>query len=108
IDGVIHVKESNDGDGILFKYGISRTADEIIEGAKSRYYPAEFSSVINTIKKTKGKYAITGIPSFIAEVRLLAKQDKEVADRIAYTFGLICGHQKTTKYAEALAWQHGI
>ena len=108
IDGVVHVREARDGDGILFKYAISSNPEEIRSGAKSRYYPAEFSEAIKVIKKTRGKYAITGIPSFITEIRLLAQQDKIVSDRIAYTFGLICGHQKSTKYAEALAWQHGI
>ncbi len=108
IDGVIHVKESNDDDGTLFKYAISRTKEDIINGSKSRYYPAEFSKTIKEIKRTKGSYAIVGIPSFIMEIRLLAKVDPEVNRAIKYTLGLICGHQKSTKYAEALAWQHGI
>lgn len=108
IDGVIHFKETNDGDGILFKYAVSETIEEIRDGAKSRYYPGEFSGAIKDIKKKNGSYAIVGIPSFITEVRLLAKQDPEVAKRIKYTFGLICGHQKSAKYAEALAWEHGI
>lgn len=108
IDGVIHVKEAHDGDGVLFKYDISTTVEEIKAGAKSKYYPAEFSDAIKKIKKTKGKYAIVGIPGIIMELRLLALQDKEVADRIAFTIGLICGHQKSTKYAECLAWECGI
>lgn len=108
INGVIHVKEAHDGDGILFKYDISTTIDEVKAGAKSKYYPAEFSEAIRRIKKSKGKYAIVGIPSIIMELRLLALQDKEVKDRIAFTIGLICGHQKSTKYAECLAWECGI
>jgi len=107
IDGVIHIKESKKK-GILFEYGISRSIKEVCSGAKSRYYPAELSNVLNTIKKHPGKYAITGIPSIIMEVRLLSKQDKIIRDSIKYTIGLVCGHQKSTKYAECLAWQCGI
>lgn len=108
IDGVIHVKPADDGDGILFKYGISKTVEEISANSKSRYYPVDFSDVINMVKKTEGSYAIVGIPSFITEIRLLAKFDPIVGQRIKFTIGLICGHQKSAKYAENLAWQCGI
>jgi len=109
IDGVIHVKENNDKeDPILFKYGISRTVEEIQAGAKTKYYPVEFSQVINKIKEMPGRYAIIGIPSFIMSIRLLALQDPTVNDRIKYTIGLICGHQKSAKFADCLAWQVGI
>ena len=109
IDGVIHVKENNDkGDPILFKYDISRSVAEIQAGAKTKYYPVEFSEVINKVKEIPGKYAIIGIPSFIMSIRLLAKQDPVINDRIKYTIGLICGHQKSAKFADCLAWQVGI
>ncbi|WP_079525409.1 Coenzyme F420 hydrogenase/dehydrogenase, beta subunit C-terminal domain [Solibacillus isronensis] len=109
IDGVIHVKENNDKENpILFKYDISRSVEEIKAGAKTRYYPVEFSQVINKIKEIPGRYAIIGIPSFIMAIRLLALQDPIVNDRIKYTIGLICGHQKSAKFADCLAWQVGI
>lgn len=109
IDGVIHVKENKDkNQSVLFKYDISRTVDEIIEGAKTKYYPVEFSQVINKIKEVPGRYAIIGVPSFIMAIRLLSQQDPIIKERIRFTIGLICGHQKSSKYAEFLAWQVGI
>lgn len=109
IDGVIHVKENKDKeDPILFKYDISRTIEEIKEGAKTKYYPVEFSQVINKIKEVPGRYAIIGLPSFIMAIRLLSLQDPIIKERIKFTIGLICGHQKSSKFAECLAWQVGI
>lgn len=109
IDGVIHVKENSDKNSpIMFKYDISRSIDEIKAGSKTKYYPVEFSKVIKTVKEVPGRYAIVGIPSFIMAVRLLAEKDDTIKDRIKYTVGLICGHQKSSKFAEALAWQVGI
>lgn len=109
IDGVIHVIPTDPkDDGILFKYTISKTPQAIKTGAKSRYYPGDLSEILKAAKKDGGKYAITGIPSFITELRLLAEHDPEFKELIAYTIGLVCGHQKSAKYAEALAWQHGI
>lgn len=109
IDGVIHVKKNtNEDSSVLFEYDISRSVQEIIDGAKTKYYPVEFSKVIEIVKKTPGRYAIIGIPSFIMAIRLLAEQDEIIKERIKYTIGLVCGHQKSSKFSESLAWQVGI
>lgn len=110
VDGVIHMHpvDPRKQDGKLFKYAISRSIDKVHQGAKSRYYPGELSKVLQEVKKKPGRYAIVGIPEFITEVRLLARVDPIIAERIKITVGLVCGHQKTAKYVEALAWQSGI
>lgn len=109
IDGVIHIKENSDKSSpILFRYDISRTIDEIKAGAKTKYYPVEFSKVMKVVKETPGRYAIIGIPSFIMAIRLLAEKDDVINERIKFTVGLICGHQKSSKFAEFMAWQVGI
>lgn len=109
IDGVIHVKENHDKDNdILFHYDISRNVEEIRAGAKTKYYPVELSRVLKIVKTVPGKYAIIGIPSFIMAVRLLSEKDDLIRDRIKFTVGLVCGHQKSSKFAESIAWQAGI
>ena len=107
IDGVVHLAPATEG-GSLFSYRISRTPDEIRGGMKSRYYPGELSSSLREILTVPGRYAVVGIPSFIYEVRLLQNLDPMFRDRIQYTLGLICGHQKTANYASALAWRAGF
>ncbi|TCI57445.1 coenzyme F420 hydrogenase [Exiguobacterium sp. SH1S21] len=109
IDGVIHVKENKDTESpILFKYDISNSIEEIKAGAKTRYYPVEVSEVLEKVKNTEGRYAIVGTPSHIMSVRLLADYDPIIRERIKFTIGLICGHQKSTKFTDCLAWQVGI
>lgn len=109
IDAVIHVKENSDKNSpVMFQYDISRSIDEIKAGSKTKYYPVEFSKVLKKVKEVPGRYAIVGIPSFIMAVRLLSQKDDIIKDRIKYTVGLICGHQKSSKFAEAMAWQVGI
>jgi coenzyme F420 hydrogenase subunit beta len=109
IDGVIHVKRNSDLQSeIMFKYEISRSIEEIREGAKTKYYPLELSEVLKLVKETPGRYAIIGIPSFIMSVRLLSQVEPIFKERIHYTIGLICGHQKSSKFCEAIAWQVGI
>lgn len=109
IDYVIHVKKNEDiQDEKMFKYEISSTIEDIKAGAKTRYYPVEISEVLAIVKDKPGRYAIIGIPSFIYAIRLLAKADKVINERIKYTVGLVCGHQKSTKFSESIAWQVGI
>lgn len=109
IDGVIHVKQTKNTDNsLLFHYDISRSIEEIKEGSKTKYYPVELSKVLKLVKQIPGRYAIIGIPSFIMAIRLLAEKDAIIKERIVFTVGLICGHQKSSKFAEALAWQVGI
>lgn len=107
VDKVIHVKECP-GEEILFKYVISDSIDDIKNGAKTRYYPVELSDVLEYIKNNDGKYALVGVPSFIYGIRLLSEQEKIFKERIVYTVGLICGHQKSTHYLKSLIDQVGI
>lgn len=109
IDGVIEVKKADDNNNnILFEYGISKSISEITEGAKTKYYPIEYSKVLDFVRKKPGNYAIIGLPSYVMGIRLLTKNDSILKKRIKYVIGLVCGHQKTINFANFLAWQCGI
>jgi coenzyme F420-reducing hydrogenase beta subunit len=109
IDAAVHVKKvGRPKDGILFRYGFSRTVKEIKSGAKSRYYPIEMSSILTTIKRIHGRYAVVGVPCFIKAVRLLAQKDPVINERVVYCIGLVCGHLKSKAFADCLGWQVGI
>ena len=109
IDAVIHVKESRDENNeTFFEYTVSDTIEKIKEGSKTKYYPVELSKVLQYVRENKGRYAIVGVPSFIYSIRLLAEQDPLFKDRIVYTIGLICGHQKSANYLKFLVAQVDI
>ncbi|AFY53083.1 coenzyme F420-reducing hydrogenase, beta subunit [Rivularia sp. PCC 7116] len=110
IDAAIHVKQHQptETDSKLFSFEISNSIDEIRTGAKSRYYPVEMSEVLSLVRQKPGRYAIVGVPCFIKAIRLLAKQDPVIGDRIHFCIGLVCGHLKTTTFADMFAWQCGI
>ncbi|MDF7807639.1 Coenzyme F420 hydrogenase/dehydrogenase, beta subunit C-terminal domain [Pontiellaceae bacterium B12219] len=107
VDAVVHVKKS-DKSGTLFEYGFSRTPEEVVQGAKSRYYPIEISEVMDFIKNNEGRYAFVGIPCFIKTVRRLCGQDEILAERIHFFVGLVCGHLKSKAYADLMAWRAGF
>lgn len=107
VDGVIHVHPTP-GEETLFGYRVVTDAESIKRGAKSRYYPANLSEVLREIAAGKKRYAVTAIPSFAYELRLLQLRRPEFVERIPFIIGLICGHQKSANYAKQLAWRAGI
>ena len=111
VDYVIHVKSESAEDhlhNLPFKYSISNTVENVQRGGKSRYYPIELSEVLQKVRNQPGRYALVGLPCFIKSVRLLQAQDPVLAERIRYCVGLVCGHLKSSHYAESLSWQMGI
>lgn len=108
VDGIIHVKESDDAGSPLFKYQISYNERELTQGAKSKYYPVEMSEVMGFVRKNEGRYAIIGVPCFLKAVRLLVDKDKVIRERIKFFIGLVCGHLKSDMFAKAIAWEMGI
>jgi coenzyme F420 hydrogenase subunit beta len=110
-DGVVHVHASDESpgaDGPLFRYAISVNPTEVREGAKSRYHPVSLEEVLTEVVTTGKRYVFVGVPCFIKALRLLARQDPRVEAGIAFCVGLVCGHLKTRRFAELLAWQMGI
>jgi coenzyme F420-reducing hydrogenase beta subunit len=108
VDAVIHVKPSDSRTtGRLFAYGVSRSLDEIANGAKSRYYPIDLSHVLREVRQIDGRYAIVGVPCFIKAVHLLRRADPLLAQRITHTLGLFCGHMKSARLVQSFAWQLG-
>lgn len=109
VDAVAHVVASDpDEEGRHFRYRLSRSEEALRSGAQSRYYPVELSQVLREIHATPGRYAVVGIPCFIKSVQLLRREDPLLRDRIRYTLGLFCGHMKSARFVESLAWQMGV
>lgn len=110
VDAVAHVHAVGEPrpDGRLFRYRLSRTEAEVRAGAKSRYYPVDMSDVLRHMRAEPGRYAVVGIPCFIKAVQLLRREHPELRERIRYTLGLFCGHMKSARFVESLAWQMGV
>jgi coenzyme F420-reducing hydrogenase beta subunit len=108
VDAIAHVSPADRRrTGRHFTYGVSRTLDELMAGAKSRYYPIDLTGVIDEIRATPGRYAVIGIPCFIKAIHLLRRIDPFVRTRVTHTLGLFCGHMKSAAFIESFAWQLG-
>src|SRR5437868_13903778 len=107
VDGIAHVAPTDPATGSYFAYRISRSLEELSEGAKSRYYPVELSQVLREIRATPGRYAVVGVPCFIKAIHLLRRIDPLIRERVTHTLGLFCGHMKSAAMVESFAWQLG-
>lgn len=110
VDAVVHVKSCipDARDGRLFRYAVSESVEAVREGAKSRYYPVELSAVARWVRERPGCYAVVGLPCFVKGLRLLGRADRVVRKRVRFLVGLVCGHLKSTRFADLFAWQCGI
>lgn len=108
VDGIIHMKPSEGKNGALFAYAISTTKEEVLQGAKSKYYPMELSGVMSLIRNSNKRYVVVGVPCFIKAVRRLMLIDPVIAGRVKFCVGLVCGHLKSKTFADCFAWQAGI
>ena len=110
VDYIVHVvSQPAPTNGLpLFRFAISSTPEEVRANAKSRYYPVEMSGVISEMLELPGRYAVVGIPCFIKALRLACRVSAVLKARLAFTVGIVCGHLKSTGFAEMFAWQCGI
>lgn len=109
VDAVVHVGNLPENEaGAMFGFVISRTSEEVLSRAKSRYYPVEMSSVISYMLEHPGRYAVVGLPCFTKALRLACRQSAVLNSRVTHTVGLVCGHLKTRAFAEMMAWECGI
>lgn len=108
VDAVAHALPVEGEDGLLFRYGVSRTTEDLLAGSKSHYHSVEMSDVLRQMRSEGGRYLVVGVPCFIKAVRNLCAQDPELDARVRFTAAIFCGHMKSTAYAKLLGWQMGV
>lgn len=106
VDAVVQV--SPGGAWGLFSYAVSRSPDDLRRSAKSRYHPVQAADAIAHMRDAPGRFLFIGLPCFVKSVRLIMKSDPAFAAKIPFLFGLVCGHLKSSRFAELPAWQKGL
>lgn len=107
VDRVLAVGDAEEEDR-LFAFRCYRSVNELNVPMKSRYYPSEFSKVMQSVIDEPGKVLFVGLPCQVKALRKIALQLPEVGEKVKYTVSLFCGHQKSRHYAEYLALHAGV
>ena len=108
VDEIVQVAPRPGGPGEIFAYAVSDTPEAVRAAAKSRYYPVQARDVLAHIRQGNRRVAVLALPCFAKMIRLLAADDPAIGRNVTFVLGLICGHLKSARFAELLAWQKGI
>ena len=107
VDHVVQVR-ARGAPGPLFEFARFDSPEEISEGARSAYYPVTLADSLLALKEKPGRYAVTAVPCFSKALRRLAEHDPIIRERVRFVVATVCGHLKTTAFADLLAWQIGV
>jgi len=89
IDGAI-VVDMDSEKGYETKGILATTTKEIKDAAQSKYCITPSMEVLQTIRKTKGRFAVVALPCQLHGLKKLAQIDPALSNKIIYHFGLIC------------------
>jgi coenzyme F420 hydrogenase subunit beta len=95
---------ANETDPLHPKGVLARSAEEILAAKGSKYCPVPLNSILKRLKTSKEvrRFAYVGLPCHIRGMRRYAETVPGIKDRLAYTFGIICGRTLTFKATDHL------
>ena len=94
VDGVVHVRatqEAGEGPANFGVATISRTAEDVMNAAGSRYGPTAALLTLNDILEMDEYFAVIAKPCDLNGLRNLAHHDQRVNDRLGYFLTMLCG-----------------
>ncbi len=95
---------ADDTDPLHPKGILARSAEDIVTAKGSKYCPVPLNRILKTLKTSKDirRFAYVGLPCHIRGLRRYAETVPGIKDRLAHTFGIICGRTLTFKATEHL------
>lgn len=107
VDAVLCVKAAPDCEE-LYRYEICSSIEEVVAGAGTAYCPVHLGQVLKLIREAERKrFAIIGLPCFIAALDNLRTIDARYRDKITVLLGLVCGGLPARMMTEVLCWSAG-
>jgi len=107
VDTVLHVKASTDNP-MMSDAHISTSAQDVYDGAQSRYGPAAPLVHVNRLLDEGRTFAVIGKPCDVAAIRNLARIDARVENQIPYCLTIFCGSVPSLRLPRAMAAHFGV
>lgn len=77
-------------EGLKPKPLIAREPRDLVTAMGSKYLPTSLSAKLGDLLKSKGKYAVVGLPCHIRLIRKVMAESKDTQERIILLLGLFC------------------
>ncbi|KRP88606.1 hypothetical protein AOQ73_27730 [Bradyrhizobium pachyrhizi] len=107
VQAVLHVR-ADDQKPWLTTSTISRTPDEVLRGAQSRYGPSSPLVNLHRLLDEGKRFAVVAKPCDISAVRALGCVDSRVERLIPYMLTNFCGGVHSVHIAKAVMRHHGV
>lgn len=107
VDAVLQVGVSCDS-ALFNELKISRTRDDVIKNAQSRYAPTPiFQNLIDILESSKESYAFIGKPCDIAALKNLCAKNDKYLNRIKYFLSIFCAGMPSYNATKQVYQQSG-
>jgi len=90
VDAVLHIKASADNPPLSDAW-ISRTEQDVYDGAQSRYGPGASLTAVHKLLNEGSTFAVIGKPCDVAAIRNLQRVDERAMAQIPYCLTIFCG-----------------
>lgn len=107
VDGIIHIGVSAK-DFLQTEICISRTPDDVLKNAGSRYAPSSPLVNLDQILKLDEKFAFVGKPCDLVGLKNYALYNTSVEQKILYNFAFFCGGIPAVKGSEEILKKFGL
>jgi coenzyme F420 hydrogenase subunit beta len=88
---------------------IAKTREEIVEAAGSKYSVVPTNSILQSLRKVSGKFALVGLPCHIRGLHMIQQRGSPaITNKISFNIGLFCGLNFKTTGTDYLLSKIGI
>jgi coenzyme F420 hydrogenase subunit beta len=107
VDFVAHVKAASD-DPLGNELSISRTRDEVLAGAGSRYAPSAPLAKLAELLAQPGRFAFVGKPCDIAALRRFERLNPHISAQVPFMLSFMCAGIPSRKGTLAILQKFGV
>jgi coenzyme F420 hydrogenase subunit beta len=107
VDFVLHIGASLT-EPLRNEIKLSRTRDEVLAGAGSRYAPSAPLSGIDALLARPGRFAFVGKPCDVAALRSYAEHNPLVGQKVKFMLSFMCAGVPSMKGTEAILDRFGV
>lgn len=107
VDFVAHVKAASD-DPLGNELSISRSREDVLSGAGSRYAPSAPLAKLSELLAMQGRFAFVGKPCDVAALRRYEKLNPGVSDKVPFMLSFMCAGIPSRKGTLAILDKFGV
>lgn len=108
VDAILHVRAALPDRPLETDAHVSRTRDDVLRGAQSRYATAAPLVHVHRLLDAGERFAVVAKPCDVSAIRALQRRDPRARAQIPYALTLFCGGVMSMRAVETIFAAHGV